>query len=124
MFAGDLTQASVVRRWPLFTGHAVDLGVHAAFAFPLRIGAINLGVLSLFASAPTQLREEDVSRALRLSSAAAYAMLGLFTDPEATDGDGRCRGPSRPGPPRSTGNRSTPTTPPCIGPRYIRHREW
>ncbi len=28
-----------------------------------------------------------MSRALRLSSAAAYAMLGLFTDPEATGGD-------------------------------------
>ena len=91
VFAADLADQSVMRRWPVFAGHAVALGVCAAFAFPLRIGAINLGVLSLYSGRPEVLHDDHVSRALRLSTAVSYAMLGLFTDP-AVDGVGPTNG--------------------------------
>lgn len=32
-------------RWPGFADAAAELGVHAVFAFPLRIGMISVGVL-------------------------------------------------------------------------------
>lgn len=38
----------VQRRWPLFAPQAVELGVGAAMAFPLLIGAIAIGVLEAY----------------------------------------------------------------------------
>jgi hypothetical protein len=40
----DLTDTAV--RWPAFCSGAADLGVRAVFAFPLRIGATSVGVLT------------------------------------------------------------------------------
>ncbi len=80
VFAADLAGAAI-RRWPVFAARASAGGVRAAFAFPMRIGAINLGVLSLYRRAPGPLEDEDISAALRLAGAAAYAALALFTVP-------------------------------------------
>ena len=35
-------------RWPVFAGGALAAGVAAVFAFPLRVGAIHVGVLDLY----------------------------------------------------------------------------
>ena len=37
-----------VDQWPAFVPAAVGHGVRAAFAFPLRMGAVHVGVLSLY----------------------------------------------------------------------------
>lgn len=46
--------------WPGFALAAGDLGVGAAFAFPLQVGAAALGVLSMYADEPRSLDAEDV----------------------------------------------------------------
>jgi hypothetical protein len=80
VFADDLARHEFAQRWPVFAARAMDSGVHAAFAFPLRIGVINLGVLSLYRQAAGPLDDDEISKALRLAQAAAYAMLDLFAD--------------------------------------------
>jgi hypothetical protein len=39
-------------RWPAFAGPALDLGMRAIFAFPLRLGAARLGALVLYQAHP------------------------------------------------------------------------
>src|SRR4051794_6314389 len=43
----DLARTAAMR-WPAFAGGALDAGILAVFAFPLRVGAIRLGVLDLY----------------------------------------------------------------------------
>jgi hypothetical protein len=50
--AADLTTVDSRRRWPAYAPAAAAEGVHAAFAFPLRIGAIRLGAMNLYRAAP------------------------------------------------------------------------
>jgi hypothetical protein len=45
--AGDIAARTDRARWPELAPAVADLGVGAIFAFPLRVGAIRLGVLSL-----------------------------------------------------------------------------
>jgi hypothetical protein len=45
--AGDIAARNDRARWPQLAPAVADLGVGAIFAFPLRVGAIRLGVLSL-----------------------------------------------------------------------------
>src|SRR5260370_6448764 len=42
----------VETRWPAFGPAAVNTGVHAAFGFPLRVGAIRLGALDRYRDRP------------------------------------------------------------------------
>jgi hypothetical protein len=82
----DLAGSGAGRRWPAFTPVAREAQVHALFALPLRIGAIRLGVLSLFRLARGALGDADLSAALRLADAGAYALLGLFESGDTLDG--------------------------------------
>jgi hypothetical protein len=41
--------AGAARRWMLFVPAARDLGIRAVFAFPLQLGAVRIGVMSLYA---------------------------------------------------------------------------
>ena len=66
-------------RWPTFMAAAADAGVRAVFAFPLRIGAINLGALDMYRSRPGALDDDELSAALLGAEAAATALLGLET---------------------------------------------
>jgi hypothetical protein len=68
---GDLA----VERWPAFLEGAVDAGVRAVFAFPLRIGAINVGALDLYRLSPGDLLPSQLSGALTASDTAAVAIL-------------------------------------------------
>ena len=54
-------------RWPAFAPAAMDLGVRAVFALPLRIGAINVGTLLAHRGAPGALRGGQLSDALALA---------------------------------------------------------
>ena len=48
VLASDLDQLEAVRRWPAFAPAARQAGAAAIFAFPLQLGAIRTGVMSLY----------------------------------------------------------------------------
>jgi len=62
-------------RWPAFTPVAADLGVRAVFAFPLRIGGINLGVLTAHRASMGPLCPQQVADAIVLADAVTVLML-------------------------------------------------
>ncbi len=52
----------ILERWPTFAKEAVDIGIHAAFAFPLLLGTAPIGALSLYRNDPGRLSTEQASR--------------------------------------------------------------
>jgi ANTAR domain len=80
-------------RWPGFMSAATEAGVRAVFAFPLRIGAINLGALDLYRTWAGALSEEQLSGALLAAEGAGVALLSLHT----TDDGGLVDDESTPG---------------------------
>jgi hypothetical protein len=81
-----------VERWPTFMQAAAEAGVEAVFAFPLRVGAISVGVLDLYRNHPGELSVEDLATALVAADAAALALLYLDVDgPEAFVDDATAR---------------------------------
>jgi GAF domain-containing protein len=82
----------VVDRWPAFMEGAGAAGVRAVFAFPLRIGAINVGVLDAYRREPGPLHDGQLRAALLAADAAALALLHTDTandDLFADDTDAR-----------------------------------
>jgi hypothetical protein len=69
----DLAEAA--SRWPGFAPVAEDLGVGAVFAFPLRIGAISVGVLSAYRAIPGPLAGGQLADALALADAVTVLLL-------------------------------------------------
>jgi GAF domain-containing protein len=69
----DLSQAAA--RWPGFTPAALDLGVRAVFAFPLRIGAISIGVLQAHRDTPGPLHAGQLGDGLALADAVTVLLL-------------------------------------------------
>lgn len=67
-------------RWPAFMDGAATAGVEALFAFPLRVGAINVGVLDLYRDQPGELSAADLAAGLVAADAAALALLQLDVD--------------------------------------------
>lgn len=63
-------------RWPTFAEGAVDLGVRAAFAFPLLLGTSSVGALSLYRTGPGELSRDGVSRGWDTAGAVALALAG------------------------------------------------
>lgn len=64
-------------RWPVFAGGALDVGIEAVFAFPLRLGAIRLGVLDLYRDRTGALSEPELVEALAFADAATMLLLHL-----------------------------------------------
>ncbi|MGH8862826.1 MAG: GAF and ANTAR domain-containing protein [Jatrophihabitantaceae bacterium] len=82
----DLAAADAGRRWPVFADAATRVGVHALYAFPLRIGVIEVGVLTMYRHERRGLGADELSLALQLADSAAFSMLDLFgADGEASD---------------------------------------
>jgi hypothetical protein len=73
MLAPDLLDAK--DRWPAFAPAAGALGVRAVFAFPLRIGAISIGVLLAHRATPGPLAGDQFTDALLLADAVAIFLL-------------------------------------------------
>ena len=69
-----------VERWPAFMEGAARAGVEAVFAFPLRVGAINVGVIDLYRDRPGELGADELPAALMAADAAALALLYLDVD--------------------------------------------
>lgn len=72
------------RRWPTFAREAESSGVRAVFAFPVRVGAIALGVLDLYRSRPGTLGADELASVLRTVDRIAAVLL----DVSAAGGDG------------------------------------
>ncbi|WP_369138928.1 ANTAR domain-containing protein [Modestobacter versicolor] len=64
-------------RWPSFTAGALAAGLHAVFAFPLRVGAIQLGVLDLYRDTAGPLTGAELAEALCFADAATALLLHL-----------------------------------------------
>lgn len=64
-------------RWPRFGAAVLDAGVRAVFAFPLRVGAIRVGVLDLYRDSPGPLTAPDLVEALAFADAATAVVLHL-----------------------------------------------
>ena len=62
-------------RWPAFAGGALEAGVRALFAFPLRVGAIRLGVLDLYRDRAGPLSTDELAEALSFADAATLLLL-------------------------------------------------
>lgn len=72
----DLATPALVR-WPLFAQAGVDAGVRAVFAYPMRLGAIRLGVLVLYRDRPGGLDTEERARGLVLAEVASQVVLAV-----------------------------------------------
>ena len=73
ILAPDLLDAK--DRWPAFAPAAGLLGVRAVFAFPLRIGAISVGVLLAHRATPGPLATDQLTDAMLLADAVTIFLL-------------------------------------------------
>ncbi|MCH0572397.1 GAF and ANTAR domain-containing protein [Streptomyces sp. MUM 136J] len=73
----DLDEPEVADRWPGFASLARAAGVRAVFAFPLQVGAVRLGTLSLYRGQPGGLGQDETRDALLLSGIAVDQLLTL-----------------------------------------------
>jgi hypothetical protein len=70
VLVGDLADTRNDRQWPSFASAAAELGAHAYFSLPLQLGAIQLGVLSLYRTGAGELTLEQFNDAITLTEAA------------------------------------------------------
>jgi hypothetical protein len=82
VLVSDLGDAAgeAAARWPAFTPAARDAGARSVFAFPLLLGAAQIGLLGMYRDAALTLNVPEHARAIRLANAAMYAMLDLFDE--------------------------------------------
>jgi hypothetical protein len=75
----DMTDVGqgVGTRWPVFHEQLLEVGVHALFAFPIRIGAISLGTIDLYRRSPGPLSPEQLTSALLGVDALGAALLDV-----------------------------------------------
>lgn len=74
-------------RWPGFTAGALDAGIRAVFALPLRLGGIKLGVLDLYRDHAGELSPGELAEALSFADAATTLLLQLQAE-ASVDGSG------------------------------------
>lgn len=74
-------------RWPVFTPAALQTGARSVFAYPLLLGAAEIGLLGMYRDQPLTLDSPGHARAVRLADAAMFALLNLFDDPVPPDPD-------------------------------------
>ena len=91
----DLALSGAAGRYPAFTPAAANLRVRAVFAFPLRIGAISVGVLTAHRAIPGPLTVAQLADALALAD--AVTVLLLHQDPPRSEADGASHGAPRNG---------------------------
>jgi hypothetical protein len=74
VLASDLAAREYRHRWPAFAPAARQAGAWAAFAFPLRIGAIRAGVLGLYRNQPGPLSTFQLGDALIFADTATMLL--------------------------------------------------
>ena len=70
-------ERTAIQRWPVFAVGAEAAGLAAIFAFPLRVGAIRLGVLDLYRTTSGALSDDELADALSFADAATALLLHL-----------------------------------------------
>ena len=80
-------------RWPRFGATVLDAGVCAIFAFPLRVGAIRVGVLDLYRDTAGPLTALDLADALAFADAAVVVVLHLQDHGERGEVNAALSGP-------------------------------
>ena len=75
VLASDLGAGDSIRRWPGFALAAREAGAAAIFTFPLQIGAIRAGVLSMYRKQPGPLSARELGDALVLADTATLLLL-------------------------------------------------
>ena len=78
----DLDVPDQAVRWPAFAYGVAGFPVRAVFAFPLRIGAISVGVLTAHRAVPGSLTGEQLANALTLADAVALLLLHRVGGPD------------------------------------------
>jgi hypothetical protein len=69
-------------RWPVFAPEATFSGIRALFAFPLKLGAISLGVLTIYRDRAGVLSDDHIGRALAYVAAATALLLDQPSNPD------------------------------------------
>jgi hypothetical protein len=67
-------------RWPAFTPPALEAGAAAVFSFPLQVGGVRLGALTLHQDEPGPLSDEQHADALAMASVVVSAILAEQAD--------------------------------------------
>src|SRR5213079_2723313 len=67
-------------RWPAFAQPAVDAGAAAVFSFPLRVGGVRLGALTLHQDRPGALSDDQHADAMAMASVIVTAILAHQAD--------------------------------------------
>lgn len=75
VLAGDLADADTAGRWPGFAPAARAAGAAAVFAFPLQIGAIQVGVFETYRRRPGPLTAAELGDALVIADTATLLLL-------------------------------------------------
>ncbi len=75
VLTSDLSAEDIRRRWPGFASAARQAGAAAIFTFPLQIGAIRPGVLSLYRRQSGPLTADELGDALTFADTAALVLL-------------------------------------------------
>ncbi|SNT55431.1 ANTAR domain-containing protein [Actinomadura meyerae] len=88
VLVADVSSPAVASRWPVFAPVATAAGVRAMFAFPLQVGAIRLGTLTMYRVRPGPLTAEQVADAVTLCRTAVAVMLTAgWTSPDGAASD-------------------------------------
>lgn len=66
---------STTDRWPPFTAGALQQGLRAAYAVPMRLRTTTIGALNIFCLAPTNLRERELDLAQVMADIATIGIL-------------------------------------------------
>ena len=75
VLASDLGHDDIMDRWPAFAPAARGAGAAAVFAFPLQVGAIQVGVLELYRRMPRPLATVALGDALLFADTATLLLL-------------------------------------------------
>lgn len=71
-------QKTGVASWPAFGDAVLAAGIRAVFAFPLRVGPVQIGILDLYRNSTGLLTETELAEALAFADAATVVLLGLL----------------------------------------------
>ena len=88
VFVPSLHEDGSADRWSIFRQEAGQLGVAALFCFPVQIGAVGLGLMTVHGRRPVALEGVSLGSFLRLSDALAVAFIApLGASAAGHDGD-------------------------------------
>lgn len=88
VFVPSLGEDGSAERWSTFRQEAGQLGVASLFCFPVQIGAVGLGLMTVHGRHPVTLEGVSLGSFLRLSDALAVAFIAPDGDSAAGDSAG------------------------------------